>query len=194
VSGVHALTLLDIIVLIFLGGGGLLGAMRGFVYEVLSLFAWAAVVIALKLFYTPAASLVSAYVNTRAGAALLAFVLVGGVVYLGGRMIAARIGARTRQSILGPVDRLLGLGFGAVKGLIGVTLLFMAGNLVFDLIHGGQAARPDWVGNARSYPLLQASRRAIDDLVQHRLHPNAHPAGNGLDGDTNSTREHDRPI
>ncbi|HEY0271194.1 MAG TPA: CvpA family protein, partial [Sphingomonas sp.] len=76
----HALTLLDIIVLIFLGGGGLLGLMRGFVFEVLSLFAWAAVVIALKLFYTPAALFFSAYLGTQAGASLLAFVAVGGLV------------------------------------------------------------------------------------------------------------------
>jgi membrane protein required for colicin V production len=190
----HALTLLDILVLIFVGGGGLLGVMRGFVFEVLSLFAWAAVVIALKLFYTPAAALFSAYLNTQAGASLLAFVAVGGVVYIGGRMIASRIGARTRQSVLGPVDRMLGLGFGAVKGLIGVTLLFMAGNLVFDLIHGGLAPRPDWVRTARSYPLLQASRRAIDDLVQHRLHPDQHPANDGTDANGNSTRRADHPI
>lgn len=186
----HALTLLDIVVLIFVGGGAVLGLARGFVFEVLSLFAWAAVVIALKVFYTPATALFAGYLGTPAGAALLAFAVVGGIVYIGGRLIAARIGARTRQSILGPVDRLLGLGFGAVKGLIGVTLLFMAGNLVFDLVHGGQAARPDWVRGARSYPLLQASRRAIDDIVQHRLHP-AHP---GTRDDGNSTERADRPI
>ena len=138
----HALTPLDILVLIFVGGGALLGTMRGFVYEVLSLFAWAAVVVALKLFYTPAALLLGDYLHTHTGGALLAFAVVGGFVYIVARMIAARIGARTRQSILGPVDRLLGLGFGAVKGLIGITLLFMMANLVFDLIHGGLAPRP----------------------------------------------------
>ncbi|MDB5736552.1 MAG: rane protein required for colicin production [Sphingomonas bacterium] len=184
-----SLTLLDIMVLIFVGGGALLGVMRGFVFEVLSLFAWVAVTIALKLFYTPAALLFSGWLGTRAGASLLAFVVVGGLVYLGGRMIAARIGARTRQSILGPIDRTLGLGFGAVKGLIGITLLFMFGNLFYDLAFGGLSARPDWVRNARSYPLLQASRRGLDSLVQHRIHP----TGDGDTGD-NSTDAPHRPI
>ena len=164
----HSLTLLDIIVLLCIGGGALLGVMRGFVYEVLSLFAWVAIVIALKLFYTPATLLIGAHMGTKAGASLLAFVLVGGIVYFGGRMIARRIGERTRQSVLGPIDRLLGLGFGAVKGLIGVTLLFMAGNLVYDIGYGGTTPRPDWVREARSIVLLQASRHAIDDLVARR--------------------------
>ncbi len=177
-----SLTLLDIIVLLFLGGGALLGVMRGFVYEVLSLFAWAAVVAALKLFYAPAALLLSHYLNTRAGAGLLAFALVGAVTFLAGRMIAARIGRRTRTSILGPVDRALGLGFGAVKGLIGATLLFMLGNLVYDIGFGGTAPRPDWVRQARSYPLLQASRRAVDDFVAHRR------AGSPPRNDADTTR------
>jgi membrane protein required for colicin V production len=91
-------------------------------------------------------------------------------------MLAARIGRSTRTSVLGPIDRTLGLGFGAVKGLIGVTLLFMLGNLVYDLGYGGAAQRPEWVREARSISLLQASRHAIDDLVARRR--GDHPADN----------------
>lgn len=166
----HSLTLLDILVLIFVGGGALLGLMRGFVTEVLSLFAWVAAVVALKLFYTPAALIIGTWLHTKAGASLLAFVLVFAIVFFGGRMVAERIGRRTRSSILGPIDRTLGLGFGALKGLIGVTLLFMLGNLVYDLGYGGATPRPDWVREARSISLLQASRHAIDDMIAKRRH------------------------
>lgn len=174
----HSLTLLDIIVIIFVGGGALLGVMRGFVMEVLSLFAWMATVIALKVFYTPVALLLGAHLHTKAGASLLAFVLIAVIVFFGGRMIAARIGKRTRTSVLGPVDRTLGLGFGAVKGLIGVTLLFMMGNLVYDLGYGGTSPRPQWVRDARSISLLQASRHAIDDLVAKRRGEHPGEVGN----------------
>ncbi len=132
----HSLTLLDIIVLLFVGGGAILGALRGFVTEVLSLFAWVATVIALKLFYTPAALVIGTWMHTKAGASLLAFVLIFAIVFFGGRIVADRIGRRTRDSILGPIDRTLGLGFGALKGLIGVTLLFMFVNLVYDIGYG----------------------------------------------------------
>lgn len=165
---ISTFTLLDIIVLLFVGGGALLGVMRGFVTEFLSLFAWIAAVIALKLFYAPAAVLLGGVLHTPTGAKLLAFVLVFALVFFGGRLIADRVGQRTRNSILGPVDRVLGLGFGAVKGLIGVTLIFMLGNLVYDLGFGGASARPDWVRDARSISLLQASRHAIGGFVAYR--------------------------
>ena len=188
-----SLTLLDIVVLLFLGGGALLGLMRGFVFEVLSLFAWAAVVTALKLLYAPVTVILSHYLSTRASAGLLAFVLIGAVVFFGGRMVAERIGRRTRTSILGPVDRALGLGFGAVKGLIGVTLLFMAGNLVYDLWYGGAAPRPDWVREARSYPLLRASQRAIDDFVAHRR-AGSPAEDNAADSNSTAANSTERPA
>jgi membrane protein required for colicin V production len=182
----HALTLLDIVVLLFVGGGALLGAVRGFIFEVLSLFAWVAVVIALKLFYTPTTVFLSGYLSTRSGSALLAFALIAAGVFFGGRMVAARLGRRTRQSVLGLVDRVLGLGFGAVKGLIGATLLFMAGNLGYDLLYGGTAPRPLWVRDARSISLLQASRQAIDDFVARRRAPHGE-AGNMAASDRNGS-------
>lgn len=181
----QSLTLLDVIVLLCVGGGALLGLMRGFVFEVLALFAWVAALIALKLFYTPVALFLGLHMHSHAGAALLAFVLVFVLVFFAGRMIAARIAQRTRDSILGPIDRVLGFGFGAVKGLIGVTLLFMLFSLLFDLGFGGASARPVWVSQARSYPLLQASRRAIDDFVARRraMHPAGAEDGNSTEGD-----------
>src|SRR3546814_11282831 len=73
------LTTLDILVLLIVGGGAVLGLMRGFVTEVLSLFAWVAIVFVLKLFHTPLAAMLAPVVGTVGGAAVLAFVLITGV-------------------------------------------------------------------------------------------------------------------
>ena len=43
------MTALDIFVIILLGGGALLGFVRGFVHEVLTLFAWVAAILAVLL-------------------------------------------------------------------------------------------------------------------------------------------------
>ena len=80
----HSLTLLDILVILFVGGGALLGVMRGFVTEVLSLFAWVAALIALKLFYAPATLIIGTWLHTKAGASLLAFALVFAIVFFTG--------------------------------------------------------------------------------------------------------------
>jgi membrane protein required for colicin V production len=162
------MTALDILVLLLAGGGLAFGFLRGFVWEVLSLFAWVAAIVALKLFHDPATDWLAGPVGTRAGAAVFAFALVFGLVFIIGKLLARRIGSATRSSIIGPIDRVLGAGFGALKGLIGATLLFLAANLVYDFFYTSRGARPDWMLHSRTYPLLNASGRAIVDFVETR--------------------------
>ncbi|MDB5663193.1 MAG: colicin production protein, partial [Sphingomonas bacterium] len=150
------------------GGGALLGLWRGFVTEILSLFAWVAAIFALKLAHAPVAALLTGFVGTGAGAAVLAFALIFLVVFVAGKMVAGALGRRTRQSVLGPIDRVLGFGFGALKGLIGATLLFLLANLATDTVYGGDSARPEWMRASQTFPLLNASSRAIVDFVEMR--------------------------
>ena len=44
--------------------------------------------------------------------------------------------------MLGPFDRVLGGGFGALKGLLGATLFFLLANLATDMVYGPEAERP----------------------------------------------------
>ncbi|MBR0552015.1 CvpA family protein [Stakelama marina] len=162
------LTAFDIIVLLLVGGAAVLGFMRGFVTEVLSLIAWIFIVFAIKLFHTPLTAMLVGPVGTAAGAAVLAFVIIAGATYFAGRMVANGIGSRTRSSILGPIDRALGFGFGALKGLILASLGFSLMLLVIDTLHGGPNARPDWIRSSRTYPLLDATSASIADFVDRR--------------------------
>jgi membrane protein required for colicin V production len=162
------LTALDILVIIAVVGSGVLGFMRGFVTEVLSLFAWVGIVIALKLFHAPVAGMLAPGVGTVSGAAVLAFAIVSGIAYFGGRLVANAVGNRTRTSILGPLDRALGLAFGGVKGLIFVSLAFLLVVLVVDTMGGGREARPEWMTKSRTYPLLDATSAKIADFVDRR--------------------------
>ena len=155
----------DILVLLAIGGCAILGLLRGFVLETLSLMAWVLAIFAIRLFHASATELLSAFVGTTSGAAVLALVLVFGVTFAAGKMVAHAIGRRTRQSVLGPVDRVLGGGFGAVKGLIGATLIFLAFSLVYDTMYGSGARRPDWLSDARTFPLLNASGQAVSEFL-----------------------------
>lgn len=162
------LTALDILVLLTVGGSATLGLVRGFVTEVLSLFAWVAIVFAVKLFHVPLTHALTGIVGTTTGAAVLAFAILGGVTYFGGRMVANAIGARTRDSILGPVDRALGFGFGALKGLILASLAFLLVVLMTDTMNGGPTHRPEWLSQAKVYPLLNTTSASIADFVDRR--------------------------
>jgi len=164
------LNALDVIVLLLVGGSAVLGWMRGFVTEVLSLMAFLFVIVALKLFHTPLAHALVGTIGTAAGAAVLAFAIIAGLTYFGGRLVANGVGRRVRTSVLGPVDRALGFGFGALKGLIIASLAFLLVVLVLDTIHGGPRNRPLWLTRARVYPLLNVTSASVADFVDRRRH------------------------
>jgi len=162
------LTGLDIAVLLGVGAAAALGWWRGFVTEVLSLLAWVLVVFALKALHTPLTTALTGIVRTSSGAAILAFALIAGIAYFGGRMLARAMGRRTKQSILGPLDRAMGFGFGALKGLILASLAFLLLVLVYDTIDGGPKQRPTWLKNARTFTLLNSTSAFIADFVAKR--------------------------
>lgn len=165
-----ALTALDIVTLLLVGGAAVLGGMRGFVGEVLSLFAWVAAVIALKLFYAPVADWLTHVMSGPGSATVLAFAIVFLVVFVAGKWVGASISARVRRSAIGPVDRVLGFGFGALKGLLIATLIYLVVSLAYQVYAGDAKARPDWVKESRSYPLLDVTGRAIINYVEQRRH------------------------
>ena len=163
---------LDIFVILALGGGALVGFVRGFVHELLSLFAWVAAVAMLKLFHTQLHEGLTTTVGTSAGAAVLAFALLFLPTFILVKLLARRLGKRSRASLLGPIDRVLGSGFGLLKGLLAATLFFLLANLATDMVYGPEAERPEWMTVSRTYPLLNASGRGIVDWVEaRRLRP-----------------------
>lgn len=166
------MTALDIIAIVLLGGGAVFGWIKGFVHEALSLIAWGLAVVAVKFLHTPLTDVLAAPVGTPSGAAALSVVILFGGTFILGRLLATALGNRTRQSVLGPVDRVLGLGFGFVKGLILGTLIFIAVTFVTDRFWSSPTARPDWIRNARSYQLFDATSRAMVDWLDRRRDAN----------------------
>ena len=86
----------------------------------------------------------------------------------GGRRLANSIGSQTRNSFVGPFDRVLGFGFGAVKGLVLASVAFLFFTLGYNVIYGAAADRPEWMSQSRTFPLLSASSRALVDFVKER--------------------------
>src|SRR3954453_10476501 len=170
------MTALDIFVFLLLIGGAAFGFVRGFVPEVISLLAWIVAIAMLKLFHTQLWSgLIGTFGTSSAAAAVLAFAILFVPSFLAVKLVARQLGGKTRRSpVLGPVDRVLGGGFGMLKGLLGATLFFLLANLATDMVYGPEAKRPQWMTKSITYPLLNASGRAIVDWVEARGgHPKA---------------------
>lgn len=166
------MTALDVFVFLLLIGGAAVGFVRGFVHEVISILAWIVAIAMLKLFHGQLWSgLENMFHTSPAAGAVLAFAMLFVPSFLLVKLLARSLGGKARRhAVLGPVDRTLGGGFGLLKGLLGATLFFLLANLATDMVYGPQADRPQWMTKSRTYPLLNASGRAIVDWVEARRH------------------------
>ena len=175
------LTAFDVVVLVLVSLAALAGLARGFVGEIVSLIAWVAGIAAVRFFHTPAKAIAAQATGTEAGGAILAVVVLFLGAFIAVRVIGGMLSNTTKASMIGPVDRLLGLGFGAAKGVLAAALLFLLANLTFDTIDPGEPS-PEWLAQARTAPTLAMVSKALVDFVeeQRRVDPAsaaADPAG-----------------
>lgn len=161
------MTGLDYVVLIFLGIGAIGGFMRGFIEEVLSLASWCLALLAVHYFHAPLTLWLAGHLPTETGAGVLAFFLLLLIPYIATRMVARRMGSASRDSAIGPIDRVLGFGFGAVKGFIIVVLGYSLVVFAYDLVWG-EDGRPQWIVESRAYPFLNAASEELLTLISER--------------------------
>jgi membrane protein required for colicin V production len=157
----------DIAVLLLVGVGAVTGFLRGFVQEMLALAAWIFALVAIHYLHTPLSNALVPFIGTGSGAYVLAFALLLLVPYAVVKLVANWLGSRTRNSLLGPIDRVLGLGFGAIKGLIIAVLAFSVLVLGYDTVWGA-GGRPDWITQARSYRFVNACSEGLVTIIAQR--------------------------
>ncbi|GGN55082.1 hypothetical protein GCM10011349_31390 [Novosphingobium indicum] len=157
----------DIAVLLFVGLGAITGFIRGFVQEILALGAWVFAIFAIRMLHTPVTDWLIPHIGTESGSGVLAFALLLLVPYAAVKLIAGWAGNKSRASVLGPIDRILGFGFGAVKGVVIVVMAFSVLVLGYDTVWG-IGGRPHWITQSRTYPFVNASSEALVQLIAQR--------------------------
>ena len=157
----------DIIVLIIVGVAAIGGFLRGLVQEVLSLAAWVLAAFSIYYLHTPLTEALGDYYDVEPATAILAFALLLLIPYAAMKVIANNAGEASRGSILGPIDRVLGFGFGAVKGALIMVFAFSVLVLGFDTVWGYKG-RPTWITTARTYPAADAFSQALVRMIDER--------------------------
>lgn len=157
----------DYIVLGIVAVAAIGGFMRGFVQEVLSLIAWIFAAFAIRYLHTPLTIALGDYMGRDISTSLLAFALLLLIPYAAMKVIANNLGQAARSSPLGPIDRVLGFGFGGVKGVLVVVVAFSLLVLGYDHVWGF-GGRPTWITTARSYDLVDGGSRSLVELIAQR--------------------------
>lgn len=159
-----ALVGFDWVVVLVVGAAAGFGLMRGFIAEVASLAAWVAGFIAVRLAYAPARAVFAEASGSEMIGALAAvlgpFLLTVLIVKLAGSFLSSS----AKGTVLGPLDRLMGLGFGLVKGFLICALLFLLITLGLRLMPG-DGERPEWLARARTTPTLALVASAMVSYV-----------------------------
>jgi membrane protein required for colicin V production len=149
---------LDVILIVIMLISGFLAMVRGFTREVLSIFSWAVAAVA-ALYLTPKYSgMLAPYINNPSVAQIAFAAGVFIVTLIVVSLITFRISDRVLDSRVGALDRTLGFIFGLARGFLLVAIVF----ILFTALARDQ---PDWVRNARSYPILQQTQVAIESLL-----------------------------
>jgi membrane protein required for colicin V production len=141
---------------------GLLALTRGFTREVLSLISWglAAAAGLFAAFNDDLVTLALDYVQSDT----IARVAVGGGVFLIALIILSIISVRIADWVLdsaaGPFDRTFGLVYGLARGLLLVAIAYL-----FYVWLVPPEGREDWVRNARSLPVIEATGEFVVDFL-----------------------------
>ncbi len=157
----------DYIVLLIVGIAAAGGFMRGFLQEILSLAAWVLAAFAIRFLHTPLTLSLQDFLGDEITTSLLAFTLLLLIPYAAMKVIANNVGMASRNSLLGPIDRVLGFGFGALKGMLIVVIAFSLLVLGYDTVWSYKG-RPNWITTARSYELVDSSSRALVQVLAER--------------------------
>jgi membrane protein required for colicin V production len=158
---------LDIIIAIIVVIAAIGGFMRGLVQEVLSLAAWVLAAFALHFLHPDLTKALRMLYPVEPGDALLAFVLLLLIPYAAMKLIIGNASGASDGAVLGPVDRVLGFGFGAVKGALMAIFAFALLVTGYDE-SWGYTGRPQWMTEARTYAAADAFSRQLLPAIEVR--------------------------
>jgi membrane protein required for colicin V production len=153
---------IDWILLALLAASMLLGALRGLVYEVLSVMGWIAAFL-LAQWFAPA---VSEKLPMQGSGETLRFAAAFVLVFIASVFAAGLISALMKKLIsavgLRPVDRILGAIFGAFRGLI----LLLALSVV---VHMTALHESEWWLESKGGPMLMTLLKGLRPMLPEKF-------------------------
>lgn len=158
-------TLLDAALIAVALISGLLAMYRGLTRELLSIVSWlmaAAAAAYLVFFQKPFVEEIGAQIGLPV---VIAQIIIAAVVFLIVLVVVHLITSKISDAVLdgrvGMFDRILGLGFGVLRGFILVVIPF----LFYEKLYPQPDTHPAWVKNAYSLPMIRSTGQSFETLI-----------------------------
>jgi len=160
-----SVTFIDcLIVLVVVVSAGY-AAWRGFIWETLTIFSWAAASIACVYFGPYIIPLTKSLVGEGWLAKLLGYASVFLAIFIPFAFISHRFSETVKHSPIGPLDRAAGVAFGVVRGLVILGLAYMAFTYFVPI-----RSQPNWLTEARLLPVVQTTADVMLSAIPNQPH------------------------
>lgn len=157
---------LDIVLLILIVGSILLSFKKGFSRELIELISGVAALFCGLWFYGAAGAFLQPYVSSKAIANFCGFILVFVGVLIAGAIIGHLFGRLVKAAGLSFFDRLLGAGFGAVRGLLLAVAVIVA---IVAFVPGPGDAPPGAIVHSRFAPYVIDTAHVFASMAPREL-------------------------
>jgi membrane protein required for colicin V production len=142
---------------------------RGFIWETLTIFAWAAAAFSCLYFGPYLIPMTKSLVSTEWLAGLIAYTAVFLAVFIPFAFMSHRFSQGVKNSPIGPLDRAAGFAFGVVRGLVIVGLAYMAFTYFVPI-----RKQPVWITEAKLMPIVQDTADVLLTVVPSKVHDYAY--------------------
>jgi membrane protein required for colicin V production len=158
------ITALDILVILSILVSAGYAAWKGFLSETLTIFDWLAAAFGCLYFGPYLVPMMRGVVATPWLASLIAYAVVFLIIFIPLSFMSHRFSESVKNSVIGPLDRALGIAFGVVRGLVVVALVYLAYTYFVPVPEQGPFVR-----DARTLPMIQSTGSVILSLVPSRV-------------------------
>lgn len=150
----------DFILITILGLSAIFAMYRGFIREVLAIFSWIASIFITIYLFSPTDMLMKEIIPNDMIAHGLSAILLFIVSLITFSLLSSFVADFIHKTPLSSVDRLLGLGFGVLRGGLVICLLYFG----IAWAYAGKEM-PGWVTKSSSLPIVQRGADYLTTLV-----------------------------
>ncbi len=160
----------DVLVFAIVALSGMMGFVRGMVREVLGLAAWAGALFVAVTFFGQAQGVLRRVIANPDIADPVAFGALFLVVLIASSLAARAVGGAIRGSVLGGLDRTLGLVFGLARGAVLLMAAYVIGGMLMPVDRW-----PGVVLEARTLPSIYLGAAWVAERVPPKYRPHLTP-------------------
>jgi membrane protein required for colicin V production len=164
------MTYLDIGLIVVMGLSGLFAMARGFVREVLSIGAWLIAAFGALWLHPHFLGLAIDKISNELVAKIVVISILFIIILMIVSFITGRISDMILNSSVGFIDRILGFGFGLLRGFLIVTIAFMFFTKALFSSEKDKANMPEFISKAQSLSALQNASDKITALLPDNLY------------------------